>query len=146
MSKSKVSMPAAEISSKWNKNFKAGVSDAVKGIDRVTESPMEKAAAAQEKMLSKLNEAVTSGRWAGALSKVTLAAWKEKTKKKMTERAAGGADAAMDKRRSFDTWLANTLNGILPEIASMPDLTLSDSKARMDRQFDYMSEQKYKGT
>lgn len=144
MSKSKVKMSAQEISTKWNKNYKNGISDAIAGVQRVSESPMEKAAAAEDKMKSNLIASIDNGVWRNRLQKVSLAEWQTKTATKLRERGAGGADAAMSKRQAFDTWQVNTLNGVLPEIANMPDLTLEDSKQRMIRLIDYMAEHKYK--
>ena len=144
MSKSAVKMSPADVSSKWKKNYTAGIPDAVAGVERVTESPMEKAIQAEDKMKANLVASIDNGTWRNQLQKVSLPDWKTKTAKKLRERGAGGAEAAMPKRQAFDSWMVGTLNGVLPEIAGMPDLTLEDSKQRMIRLVDYMADHKYK--
>lgn len=144
MSRTKVRMPANDISDKWGKNQKASVPFILKGLDNVTEDPGQKAVDAQDKMLAKITESITNGTWAKRRLKVSLSEWRTKTKKKVTERMAGGVDAAMDKRKVFDSWLVSQLDAVLPEIAGMPDMTLEDSFARVRRLMEHMSEHKYK--
>lgn len=144
MSKEKVTLSPDEISSKWGRRMKGAVVDIQRGIDHVTESPAEKAAEKADKMLANLTKSVTDGVWATQLRKVSLTDWKNKTKEKVAQRLPGGVDASMPKRKSFDTWLAGTLNGVLPKIAAMPDLTLEDSIARATALIRHMAENKYK--
>lgn len=144
MSKIKVNKTASDISQKWNQNMKASVSYIQKGIDSVTESPMEKAASKSDKMLQNLTQAVSSGKWANSLRNVSLQDWKTKTKEKVAQRLAQGVDQAMSKRQAFDTWLVNTLNDILPTVANMPDMTLEDSVNRVRTMMEHMSNNAYK--
>ena len=144
MSKTKVRMTPSDISEKWGKNQKASIPFIIKGLDNVSEDPGQKAVDQQEKMLAKLTESITNGTWAKRRLKVSLNEWREKTKKKVTERMTGGVDAAMPKRKEFDSWLVNQLNSILPEIAGMADMTLEDSVARVRKLMEHMSNNKYK--
>lgn len=144
MSKSKVRMSATDISDKWGKNQKASVPFIIKGLDSVTEDPGQKAVDKQDKMLANLTESITNGTWAKRRLKVSLSEWRDKTKKKVTERMAGGVDAAMPKRKLFDSWLVSQLDSILPEIAGMADMTLEDSVARVRKLMEHMSANKYK--
>lgn len=144
MSRTKVRMSPTDISEKWGKNQKASIPFIIKGLDGVTEDPGQKAVDQQDKMLAKLTESVTNGTWAKRRLKVSLQDWREKTKKKVTERMAGGVDGAMPKRKEFDTWLVGQLNAVLPEIAGMADMTLEDSVARVRRLMEHMSANKYK--
>lgn len=145
MAKSKVGIGAGDISEKWNRRMKQSVPDIQKGIDGVTESPMEKAVAKQDKMLANVTAAISSGKWAAQTLKVNVADWKTKTKQKVGERLGGGVDAAMGKRRQFDTYLVNTLNGVLPEIAGMPDMTIEDQVNKVRRLMTHMHDNPYKG-
>ena len=145
MAKTKVRLSADSISDKWNRRMKGAVNDIVAGIEATTENPAEKAIAKQDKMRQNLLNAIDSGRWANALRKVKLEEWKSKTSQKVRERLAGGVDASMSKRREFDRWLVDRLNAVLPEIASMPDMTLEDSINRVRRLIEHMASQKYKG-
>ena len=145
MAKSKVGLGAADISEKWNRRMKQSVPDIQKGIDAVTESPMEKAVAKQDKMLANVTNAITSGKWAAETLKTNVADWRAKTKQKVAERLGGGVDAAMGKRRAFDTYLVNTLNSILPQVAAAPDMTIEDSVNRVRMVMVHMHENPYKG-
>jgi len=144
MSKSKVRMSSADISDKWGRHQKAAVPDIIKGLDSVSEDPGAKAVAKQDKMLANLTARITDGTWAKRRLKVGLSEWRDKTKKKVSERMAGGVDGAMNKRKEFDSWLVGKLNAVLPEISAMPDMTLEDSVARVRRLMEHMSEAPYK--
>ena len=144
MSKTKVGLSPGDITDKWGRRLKGAVADITKGIDAVDTPPGEKAAAAQDKMLANTTEAIANGRWGRAVAKMPLAEWKNLTKTKVAQRLAGGVDGAMGKRREFDTYLASTINGVLPQIAAMPDQTIEDSKARVGAFMDHMHNNPYK--
>lgn len=144
MSKSKVNLTPDQISSKWNQNMKQSIPFIQQGIDSVTESPMEKAASAKDKMLQNLTESVNNGKWEAGLRKVTLGDWKQKTKAKVAQRLAQGVDGAMNKRKAFDSWLVNKLNSVLPTISQMPDMTLQDSLNRVQAMMEAMHNDPYK--
>jgi len=144
MSKLKMKMSAADSTAKWIKNASASVSEVIKGLDRVTEDPGQKAVDKQEKMLANLTKAIQDGTWAARRLKVGLSEWREKTKKKVTERLAGGVKAAESKRAAFDTHNEATINAILPKIAAMPDMTIEDSVARCREMMTYMADHPYK--
>ena len=144
MSKSKVGMTPDKISDKWNKNLKAAVPFIQAGIDGVTESPMEKAAANLDKAQANYAAAVASGRMANALRAVNTSDWKNKTKQKVGERLAGGVEAAMPKRKQFDSYLASTLNQVLPSIAAAASATIEDSMNRVRMLIMHMHENPYK--
>lgn len=144
MSKTKMKMSASDSTDKWSKNTTAAVPEVIKGLDRVTEDPGQKAVDKQEKMLANLTKSVQDGTWAARRLKVGLSEWRDKTKKKVTERLAGGVTAAKGKRLAFDQYNEATLNAILPEIAAMPDMTMEDSVARVRRIMEHMHEHPYK--
>ena len=101
------------------------------GVRNVTVSPMEKAAAAQAKMLKGITEAINSGKWARGLKKVTLEEWKTAFLNKGLNRIADGAAAAKGKMEVFYEDLFKHQNGLLVELDKMPDLTLQNSIDRM---------------
>lgn len=146
MSKSRVTLPANQISDRWNQQMKGSVQRMQTGIDGVTDSPMEKAANAQDKMLAGVSAAIQNGSWAAGLRRVTLTDWKNVTKAKIATSLAAGVDAAMPKRRAFDTWNVQTINQILPQINQMPNLTIEDSINRAATYMRYMQQHKYKGS
>ena len=146
MSKTKMTLTPDQISNKWNTRMKNAVPDIVQGINNVTESPMEAAAAKQDKMLAGITAAVQNGRWAKGLRSVSLTDWKANTAAKVQSRLAGGVDAAMDKRRKFDTWLVPAVNAALGKIKGMPDMTLEDSVGRVRTYMTAMAANPYKGS
>ncbi len=144
MARRKVTKTPDQISEKWGRNLKNAIPDIVNGVQAVTESPMEAAAAKADKMLQNLTTAVQNGTWANRLRGVSLAEWKKKTAEKVQQRMSGGVDAGMPKRKEFDTWLVGTLNDVLPTIADMPDLTLEDSVNRVRTLMEHMSRNRFK--
>lgn len=144
MSKGKVSLNSNQISDKWNRRMKASITDIQAGVDAVTENPAEKAILKQDKMLQNLTKAVNDGRWAAGLNNVTLSDWKTKTKEKVGQRLASGVDGAMQKRQKFDQYLVNTMNQVLPQVQSMPDMTFEDSVNRVRAVMEHMHNNPYK--
>lgn len=125
-----VKLTPQEFQEKHARNLKASVPDIRRGVERVTDSPTAKAAAQQEKMLSRLTEAVASGKWAAGLRRVSLEEWKDKTLNKGIGRIAAGIDAAAPKVVAFATDLIAFENTLMSRIEAMPDLTLEDSIQR----------------
>jgi len=125
-----VKITPQQYAEKHARRLKASTEDIRLGVTRVTESPTEKAAAKQDKMLANLEESVRSGKWARGLRRVSLADWKEKTLSKGIGRIAAGIDAAHDKQVDFATQLFAHENQLLAQVGAMPDLTLEDSISR----------------
>ena len=124
-------LTAAEFQEKHARRLKAAVEDVRKGIDRVTENPCEKAAAKQDKMLTNLTAAVTSGKWAAGLKRVSLEDWKKKARDIGVNRIAAGIDGAKEKTIAFAEQLLPHIDREKSKIASMPDVTLDDNINRM---------------
>lgn len=140
----KVMRTPEEIASKWGRNTKNAVTDMQDGVNRVTESPMQKAIAKKEKMRLGINRALDDGTWEKRLGKVTTEDWKSKTVKKIGERLPGGVDAAMSKRIAFDAHNTAVLNEVLPKIHAMPDMTIQDSVNRVAALMEHMHNRPYK--
>ena len=124
-------LTASEFQEKHARRLKAAVEDVRKGIDRVTESPTEKAVLKQDKMLTNLTAAVTSGKWAGGLKRVSLEEWKRKTRDIGVNRIAAGIDGAKDKVVTFAEQLLPHIDREVSKIKTMPDVTLDDNINRM---------------
>ena len=125
-----VKITPVEFADKWNRRLKAAIPDIRIGIGKVTESPMEKAAAQEDKMKAHLVEAIESGRWASELKKVTLADWKKAVLDVGVGRISSGADKAIPEVTEFAGDLIAHENANLPDIYKMPDLTLEDNIGR----------------
>ena len=97
------------------------------GVNAVTESPMEKAAANEAGYLAGVQRAVESGKWAASLRRVDLATWKKNFLEKGIPRIASGAQAAKPKLVAFYTEFFPFLDTVERQIAQMPKVTLQDS-------------------
>jgi len=137
-------LTAKEAQVKHNARLKASLEDIRKGIDRVTESPTEKAAAKQEKMKAKLVASIDSGKWAENLKAVSLAEWKDKFKTKGVDRISRGIDEAAPKMEAFYSRLFPHIEAGQQAVKGLPDLTLEDSITRMTTFVRHMS--KFKNT
>lgn len=124
-------LTATEFQEKHARRLKAAVEDVRKGIDRVTENPCEKAAAKQDKMLTNLTAAVTNGKWAAGLKRVSLEDWKKNARDIGVNRIAAGIDGAKTKVIAFAEQLLPHIDREKAKIAAMPDVTLDDNINRM---------------
>ena len=126
----RITITPEEFAEKHARRLKGAVEDIRAGVERVTVSPTALAAAKQDKMIARLQESVSSGKWAARLKAVTLEDWKSKTLDKGLGRIAAGIDAAHDKQVKFATALLGYETTVLAKIDTMPDLTLEDSVGR----------------
>jgi len=124
-------LTATEFQEKHARRLKGAVEDVRRGIDRVTESPTDKAAAKQDKMLANLTASVQSGKWANGLKRVTLEDWKRKARDIGVNRIAAGIDGAKEKVVAFAEQLLPHIDRQRDKIKAMPDVTLDDNINRM---------------
>lgn len=139
-----ISMSADQFATNWTGAMGNSVQKVKDGINRVTDSPMAKAAANKDKWRDGVVRAYNEGRFEAGLGQVSLQDWKTNTMAKVSERLASGATAAKGKMTKFGAWLIPTVNQGLQQIADMPKLTLSDSKARAVAWIDFMASNAYK--
>ena len=122
----------SEAREKHAKNLKASIEEIRKGIDRVTVAPGTQAAAKQDKMQTRLNEALSSGKWARRVAATTLEDWKRAAKDKGVSRISGGIDAAASKVESFYSELFPYEESLQGKVKGMSDVTLEDSISRAE--------------
>jgi len=122
---------AAEAASKWSRRLGGASEDIRRGIERVQEAPGVAAARQQPKMLAKVTEAITSGRWARNTAAVTVQEWRTAAIDKGLPRIASGAAAAEPKMASFMTELLPFVDSAVAKVKAMPSLSLDDNIARM---------------
>ena len=125
-----ITITPEQFAEKHARRLKGAVDDIRAGVMAVTESPTAKAAAKQDKMLARLQEAVQSGKWAARLRAVPLDEWKDKTINLGINRIAAGIDAAHGKQVAFAGKLLPFESNLKTTIDKMPDLTLEDSISR----------------
>jgi len=122
----------SEFQEKQARRLKGALEDMAKGVQGVTVSPTNLAAAKQDKMKTRLNASIDSGRWASALKAVSLEDWKTKMIDKGINRVATGIDAASDKVINFASQLLPAVQAAQNKVKAMPDVTLEDSISRMN--------------
>ena len=132
------------IAEKWARRMKNATGDMRDGVMAVTEAPGIKAAAKQDKMKQNLMAAIDDGRWADGVKSVTLEEWKDKMINLGVNRVSAGVDSAVPKMGSFMGQFMPHIEAGQRKIATMPDLTKEDAKARMIAMFDHVSTFKYR--
>lgn len=142
MAKSRINLSPDQVSSSWNRGMKGAVQKMQAGVQAVTESPMEKAAANADFYVQRVAESVDKFR-AGLMS-VSLPDWKRKTAEKIGARLPGGVDAAMDKRRRFDQYLVSTMNEVLPQVSGMPNRTIDEGLQKVRAVVEHMHNNPYR--
>lgn len=120
-----------EFTEKWQRRLTAAAPDIQKGINRVDQSPTEKAATKQDKYLANVTAAAQSGKWAAGLRRVTLSDWKSAATNKGIPRISQGVQGAGAKVTDFASQLLPYQDGLKAKVDNMPDLTLEDSINRM---------------
>lgn len=125
-------LTAAQFADKWARRLQAAAPDIQAGINRVDQSPTDKAAAKQDKMLQNVTAAIQSGKWAAGLRRVTVSDWKAAAIAKGIPRISQGVTGATGKVTNFATQLLSFQDSLQGKIQSMPDLTLEDSINRMN--------------
>lgn len=134
-----VKLSASEIADKWRRRAEASAGDYEKGVDRVSESPTEKAAAKKDKFKANLLKAIDDGKWEKGLKAVSLSDWKDSVKAKGVPNYATGIRASESKMEKFMTELIPFQESLQAEIDRMPDITLSDSIARATKWIEGMA-------
>lgn len=119
-----------KVAQKWKRNVQAATVDIQEGVQRVTESPAQKAIAKKDKMRQNILASIDDGSWEKGLSKVTLEDWREAMIKKGIPRMAQGAESGAPKMEAYMSKALPYMDALSARIAAMPDLNLTDSIAR----------------
>jgi len=128
-----------EFVDKYARRMKGALEDIRRGVDRVTEAPTKKAAEKIDKMRERWLRALEEGKIQRGLERVSLDEWKAKMKDKGINRIPAGVDGAKDKMKDFADKLLKHIDAGLQEIKSMPDVTIEDSIARVEKWIRHMS-------
>lgn len=132
---------AAATYKKWADRMKAAASSSMKdGVNAVTVSPTEKAAAAVDKWAEGVRRAREEGTFEAGLRGVSLEQWRHAMLHKGIPHISEGVNLAQQKMERFLGELLAYTDNVSAQIQSMPDATREDRKARMDRNFELMSE------
>lgn len=124
-----INLTPEQFANKQATNLKNNIDSMERGINAVTENPMEKAARDPDKWLNGIRQ--SREKWAQRMRGVSLDDWKASMIQKGLPRVAGGIDAAHDKVVAFAEKLLPYEANLQKEIARMPDTDLEASINRM---------------
>lgn len=130
----------AEFAEKHGRRLKGAIEDIRRGIEKVSVSPTEEAIKKKDKMVARLNEAITTGKWERGLKRVSLEKWRELILNKGLQRIPAGIDSARDKVEAFASELLPHIDRGVESVKRMPDLTLEDSINRMTTFIRHMAQ------
>lgn len=120
-----------EYAAKWGQRLKGSTEDIRRGIGRVQTAPGEAAVRQQDKLVSRFQESVSSGRWAAATRSVSLQDWQQAASEKGVGRIAAGVDAAQPKQAQMASRLLAAVDSAAAKVNAMPSTTLEDNINRM---------------
>jgi hypothetical protein len=109
-------------------------------VNAVSVAPGQQAAAAQATMRQRLLEAIDSGKWAAAVSAVSLQSWKQSMLTNGLPRIADGARKGQPKMQAFLQQFLPYVQRVQQEIKQMPNVTQADRENRMIQNMRLMSQ------
>lgn len=115
---------------KWSRRLGASGQDIQTGVQQVTQSPMQLAAANQQGYIMGVQEAVNSGKWQAGLQRVSLPQWQQAMIQKGIPRIASGAQQGIPKMQEFMTQFLPYLDQGVAQVRQMPKTSVQDGIAR----------------
>jgi hypothetical protein len=115
---------------RWEQSASAGQTRYSEGVQATQVDVVGRAIAAQPKLLSGFQQAVTSGRWARRLSDVGTGGWKQQTLAKASNYATGIAAGTGKYQAAMQVWLPR-IQSAAAQVQSMPNTSFQDSLNRM---------------
>lgn len=111
---------AAAAADRWASGMANSTEKIKAGVNAVTVAPTQKAAARLDAYLAGVQRAVSSGKMADSLNRVTLQDWQRAMTDKGVNRVAGGAAAAKPKFQNFMAEFLPFLDAGKRQLESMP--------------------------
>lgn len=130
-----------EAAAKWAQRTGASAADWQRGVERVTESPGAKAAAAADKWQAKLTAPGTKEKFKRNVGRTSTEEWKAATTQ-ASGRFSAGAQAKQDKMLRHQQAVASHIEAGKRKIAAMPNLTAQDAANRAAAWVMHMAEYK----
>ena len=140
-----VKITPKESAALWAERLGGATARIALGVERVSEAPGQKAAAAVDKMRANINAALDSGRWESEVARVTLPEWKKAMLEKGVPRIRSGATAAIPEVEAFATALFVKIESEQSKLEGMPSISLQDNVTRMVQFVTGMAEFTWKG-
>lgn len=115
---------------KWGTNLTSSTTYIKAGVNGVQTAPGQSAAAAADRMLAGITEAVQSGAWGKAVAAVPLQAWKDSMINKGIPRLSQGVTQAQATKVQAVTNLLTAIDTSVASIAGLPKGGLENNIAR----------------
>jgi hypothetical protein len=115
---------------RWRDSASAGQQRYTEGVQSTQVDVVQRAVAAQPKLLANVTQAITSGRWARRLQERGTQGWKTATIAKAANYATGIAAGVDDYQKAMQTWLP-IIQSAAQSVQSMPNASFQDSLNRM---------------
>lgn len=115
---------------KWGQRLNASGQYIQDGVKRLNTAPGQAAAAASDRMLSGVTEAVTSGRWARNVAKVSLTDWQNSVINKGIPRIAQGVTQAQNTKVQIITQTLAAVDQAAAAAKALPKGGIDASIAR----------------
>lgn len=128
-----------KIAEKWRSRLAGSTQEIKDGVNAVNTAPGELAAAAEEKMRTRLLARIEDGTWARRVAAVSLGEWQDAMLTKGVQRIGSGAEAAVPKVEDFHGQLQEHQNRIDAKLEKMGNITLADGIQRMVVQVEEMA-------
>ena len=128
---------------KWARNTAASSESVKQGVQAVTESPMAKAAAASDRYVQGVQNAVSSGKYQAGLMSVSLQSWKDSVITKGIPRMQQGIQSATPKVTSFMQQFLPYVQSAAAQVQSMPKGGVENGIARAAAMIRATSQFKY---
>lgn len=137
------SKTGATIAKKWVASMQSAGTTAAAGAQAVTENPMEKAAAAQDRYAAGVARAAADGRYADGCRTVSLQSWQQAFIKKGAPRMAEGAAQAQSAVAAFHDWHQPIADASSAECAAGKADGTMDGRARMLKNYENLKGKRY---
>ena len=115
---------------RWQQSTGTGQQRYSEGVQATQKDVVALAINAQQKMLTNVTQAVTSGFWARRLQARGTAGWKSQTIAKAANWSVGIQAGLQDYQTAMQTWLP-IIQAAAASVAGMPNATFQDSLNRM---------------
>lgn len=115
---------------RWQQGAGTGQQRYTEGVQATQKDVVALAINAQQKMLTNVTQAVTSGFWARRLQARGTAGWKSQTIAKAANWSVGIQAGLQDYQTAMQTWLP-IIQAAAASVAGMPNATFQDSLNRM---------------
>jgi hypothetical protein len=127
-----------KIAKKWSQNLQAATEQMLDGVNSLTVSPTQQAAAKKDVMKARLLAAIDNGKWEKNLRAVSLDQFQQAYRTKAIPRIQQGAVEGESKEADFLTQFLPFAAQVSAEIDQMPNTSDQDRKNRMLANFDKM--------